>query len=267
MDKSDGPWQKCPQCQQLLYIKELERNLKVCPKCQHHFTLSAWERIDLLCDEGSFEETDRGLTTADPLNFSSGDKSYRQRLQEAQALTDLTEAVVSGWGRTNEHEIALAVCDFRFLAGSMGSVVGEKVTRTIERALDHHKPLVIVAASGGARMHEGIFSLMQMAKTTTALARLGPARVPYISVLTNQTLGGVTASFASLADAVIAEPQAIIGFAGPRVIEQVTKQRLPPNINTSEFRLEHGFLDMVVPRREIKETIGRLLRLYAAGAA
>lgn len=261
----DDLWSKCPRCKELLYAKELQKYLKVCPKCSYHFILSAKERIALLADEGSFDETDTDLATADPLQFVSLDKTYRDRIREAQASSDLSEAVVTGLAKIGGYPIVLAVCDFNFLAGTMGVVVGEKVARAVERAIERSAPLVIVSASGGARMHEGLFSLMQMAKTTAALAHLATIPLPYISILTDQTLGGVTASFASQADVVIAEPGAIIGFAGPRVIEQTTKQKLPPNVNTSEFRLQHGFVDMVVPRKELKDTVVRLLRLYLGG--
>lgn len=255
-------WVRCAQCRELLYVREFEKALKVCPKCGHHARLTARERIAQLADEETFVEYDAGLRSTDPLGFVSDGKCYRDRLAEAEAATGLAEAVVSGLARIDGHEVALAVCDMAFLAGSMGVVVGEKVARSAERALEWRIPLVVVAASGGARMHEGLFSLMQMAKTTTAVARLGEARLPYLAILTDPTLAGVTASFATQADVVIAEPGAYIGFAGARVIEQVTRQKLPAHLNTAEFRQAHGFVDLVVPRRDLRPTVSRLLTLY-----
>ncbi len=260
-------WVRCTRCGELLYVKEFEKNLKVCPKCDYHFRLSAKERIDLLLDRGSFVEMDADMEPGDPLGFVSMGEAYPDKVARTQAKTSLREAVTSGSGTLEGIPIQVAAADFSFLGASMGSVVGEKIVRTVERALASRQPVVMVSCSGGARMHEGIFSLMQMAKTSSALAWLSKAAIPYISVLTDPTTGGVTASFASLGDVSIAEPGALIGFAGPRVIEQITKQKLPPGFQTAEFLLEHGMIDMVIHRRELKATIGRLLRLYQGAAA
>ncbi len=258
---------KCPKCRDLLIGKDWEKNLKTCSRCGYHFRLSAEERIALLLDEGSFQELDSNLLSVDPLNFVSRSQSYQAKLREEREKTGLNEAVVIGTGTIEGLPLALAVMDFAFIGGSMGSVVGEKVTRAIERALADRSALLIVCTSGGARMQEGLFSLLQMAKTTAALARLGEARVPYISLLTDPTTGGVSASFAFLGDVVLAEPGALIGFAGPRVIEQAMHSRLPPDANTAEFVLNHGMLDAVVPRRLLRSTLARLLRLYAGARA
>ncbi|MCL4533826.1 MAG: acetyl-CoA carboxylase, carboxyltransferase subunit beta, partial [Bacteroidetes bacterium] len=251
---------------ELLYVKEFEKNLKVCPKCDYHFRLSAMERIELLTDQGSFVERDTDLLPGDPLDFMSLGQPYPEKVAETQARTGLAEAVKSGSGRLEGMPIQLAAADFAFLGASMGSVFGEKIVRVVERGLASRQPVVISSCSGGARMHEGIFSLMQMAKTSSALARLEKASIPFVSVLTDPTSGGVTASFASLGDVCIAEPGAFIGFAGPRLIEQITKQKLPAGFQTAEFLLEHGMIDMVVHRRELKATIGKLLRLYVGAA-
>lgn len=259
-------WVRCTRCGELLYVKEFERNLKVCPKCDFHFRLSALERIQLLTDPGSFVEEDADLQPGDPLGFVSMGQAYRDKIAETQARTSLTEAIVAGRGRLDGIPVQIAAADFSFIGASMGSVVGEKVARTMERALDTGEPVVIASCSGGARMQEGIFSLMQMAKTASAVARLERSSVPFISVLTDPTSGGVTASFASLGDVTIAEPGAFVGFAGPRLIEQITKQKLPPGFQTAEFVLEHGMIDMVVHRRELKATIAKLLRLYTGVA-
>ncbi len=255
-------WVRCSRCGELLYVKEFERNLKVCHRCDHHFRLSAAERIALLVDEGTFVEKDEDLLPADPLGFVSLGQPYPKKIAETQAKTGLTEAVTSGSGRIEGIPTQLAVCDFSFLGASMGSVFGEKITRTIERSLASRQPLVISSCSGGARMHEGIFSLMQLPKTTGALARLADAAIPFISLLTDPTWGGVSASFATLGDVILAEPGTGIGFAGARLIEQITKQKLPPGFQTAEFLLEHGMIDLVVHRRELKATVARLLRLY-----
>jgi len=259
-------WVRCTRCGELLYVKEFERNLKVCPKCDFHFRLSALERIHLLTDPGSFVEEDADLQPGDPLGFVSMGQAYRDKIAETQARTSLTEAIVAGRGRLDGIPVQIAAADFSFIGASMGSVVGEKVARTMERALATGEPVVIASCSGGARMQEGIFSLMQMAKTASAVARLERSSVPFISVLTDPTSGGVTASFASLGDVTIAEPGAFVGFAGPRLIEQITKQKLPPGFQTAEFVLEHGMIDMVVHRRELKATIAKLLRLYTGVA-
>lgn len=259
-------WVRCeaPHCREMIYVVEFERNLKVCPKCGHHARLSARDRIAMLVDGGSFQEMDVELQPADPLNFVSAGQPYTEKLAETQQKTGLTEAAISGRATIEGIPVVMVVLDFAFLGASMGTVVGEKVCRAAERAAHSQTPLVIVSSSGGARMHEGVYSLMQMAKTAAALERLGGARVPYISVLTDPTTGGVTASFAGLGDVMMAEPGALVGFAGPRVIEQTTRQKLPPGAQSAEFLLEHGMVDMVVHRRDLRPTIARLLRLYAS---
>ena len=264
----EGLWVKCPACGTIIYNKELAANLSVCPKCAHHFRLGAIERLRLLFDDGIWEEHDRGLVSTDPLGFVDT-KPYRDRLAAGLAATGLKDAVVVATGRIDGIPAIVAAMEYAFIGGSMGVVVGEKITRAIERAIERRLPLVVVSCSGGARMMEGALSLMQMAKICAALARLDRARLPYISVLTDPTTGGVTASFAMLGDVNIAEPKALIGFAGPRVIEQTIRQKLPEGFQRSEFLLEHGFLDMVVDRRELKATVARTLRfmLPAASAA
>jgi len=259
-------WVRCTRCGEQLYVKEFEKNLKVCHKCDYHFRLSAAERIDLLLDPGSFVERDADLEAGDPLGFVSLGQPYPKKITETQSKTGLREAVTSGSGKLEGMELQLAACDFSFLGASMGSVFGEKLVRTMERAMATRQPVVIVSCSGGARMHEGIFSLMQMAKTTATLGKMAEAAIPFISVLTDPTTGGVSASFAALGDVTIAEQGALIGFAGQRVVEQITKQKLPPGFQTAEFQLEHGMVDMVVHRREMKPTIGKLLRLYRGAA-
>jgi acetyl-CoA carboxylase carboxyl transferase subunit beta len=255
---------KCPNCKELLVGKDWEKNLRVCQRCGHHFRLSANERVELLLDKDSFEEFAQDLRSADPLEFVSKSQSYRTKLETERANAGLNESVVVGRGRIEDNALMLVVMDFRFIGGSMGSVAGEKITRAIERAADERIPLVIFSASGGARMQEGLFSLMQMAKTSAALSRLADAGVPYVSVLTDPTTGGVAASFAFLGDVILAEPGALIGFAGPRVIEQAMHQRLPKDTNTSEFVLEHGMIDDIVHRRMLRSTLTRLVRLYNA---
>jgi acetyl-CoA carboxylase carboxyl transferase subunit beta len=262
-------WVRCgnDRCKELIYVREFEKNLRVCQKCGHHARISAHERIAQLVDEGTFSEEDGELHAGDPLSFVSAGQAYRDKLAETRAKTGLREAIVCGLGTIDGVAARVAVADFGFLGASMGSVVGEKVTRAIERSASARVPLVAVCSSGGARMHEGIFSLMQMAKTSAALARLGQARTPFISVLADPTTGGVTASFASLGDILLAEPGALVGFAGPRVIEQITKQKLPPGTQRAEFQLEHGMVDRVVHRRDLKPTVARLLRFYGAAAS
>jgi acetyl-CoA carboxylase carboxyl transferase subunit beta len=255
-------WVRCEQCHELLYVREYEKNFKVCQKCEHHARLSAHERIQQLLDEGTFAEEDATLAAADPLGFRSLDQTYVAKLSENRHKTGLAEAIVCGRGSLEQLPVRLVVCDFGFMAGSMGSVMGEKVTRAVERCLAEGLPLVAVCSSGGARMQEGAFALMQMAKTAAVLARLGEARLPFICVLADPTTGGVTASWGGLGDVLIAEPGALVGFAGPRVIEQITKQKLPPDAQRAEFLLSHGMVDRVVPRRELRSTLGRLLRLY-----
>ncbi len=255
----DGLWSKCPKCSHLIFSKILNENLKVCPKCEYHLVLTCWDRVELLVDKDSFIEFAESLTSRDPLNFS-GPKTYREKLDDAKEKTGLKSAVVVGEGKINGREIALGVTDSRFIMGSMGSVVGEKIVRAAENALKRRVPLVIVSGSGGgARMYEGMLSLMQMAKTSGVLSLLKQENVPFISVLTHPTMAGVLASFAGLGDVTIAEPGALIGFTGPRVIKQTLKQDLPKGFQTSEFNLEHGLIDLVVPRKELKDTISKLL--------
>jgi acetyl-CoA carboxylase carboxyl transferase subunit beta len=262
----EGLWVKCPSCAQALYNKDLAGNQHVCPKCAHHFRISAAERLRQLFDDGAWIEHDRDLVSLDPLRFVDT-KPYAARLRASIEATGVKDAVLVGSGTLEGGQVVIAAMEYAFIGGSMGVVVGEKITRAVERALDGRLPLVVVSASGGARMMEGALSLMQMAKISAALARLDRARLPYISVLTDPTTGGVTASFAMLGDLNIAEPKALIGFAGPRVIEQTIRQKLPEGFQRSEFLLEHGMIDMVVDRRELKATIGRALRFMAAGAA
>jgi acetyl-CoA carboxylase carboxyl transferase subunit beta len=259
---AEGLWIKCDSCKEIIYRAEVERAGRVCPKCRYPFRISARERIASLTDANSFEEHDAGLTSVDPLGFKDT-KRYRDRVKAAQQKTGLGDAVVCGLGRIGGLPTALCAFEFGFLGGSMGSVVGEKLARAIELAIDKHVPVIIVAASGGARMQEGILSLMQMAKTATVLERLGRARLPFISVLTDPTTGGVTASFAMLGDVILAEPRALIGFAGPRVIAETIRQPLPEGFQRSEFQLEHGQIDMVVDRRDLKETLRRILAFFA----
>jgi acetyl-CoA carboxylase carboxyl transferase subunit beta len=254
----EGLWVKCPSCGEVIYNKDLAATLSVCPKCAHHFRIGALERLRMLFD-GEWQEYDVALRSNDPLAFVDT-KPYRKRLEASIAATGMKDAVVCATGRIEGIETSVAAMEYTFIGGSMGVVVGEKITRAIERAIERRLPVVIVASSGGARMMEGALSLMQMAKISAALARLDRARLPYVSVLTDPTTGGVTASFAMLGDVNLAEPKALIGFAGPRVIEQTIRQKLPEGFQRSEFLLEHGMLDMVVDRRELKAAIGRVLR-------
>jgi acetyl-CoA carboxylase carboxyl transferase subunit beta len=254
----EGLWVKCPGCQEALYNKDLAANLQVCPKCAHHFKLGAQDRLRMLFD-AAWEEHDRGLVSTDPLEFTDT-KPYRARLRASLQATGQRDAVVTASGRIEGIDTVVAAMEYDFIGGSMGVVVGEKITRAIERAVDRRHAVVIVSCSGGARMMEGTLSLMQMAKVSAALARLDRARLPYVSVLTDPTTGGVTASFAMLGDLNIAEPRALIGFAGPRVIEQTIRQKLPEGFQRSEFLLEKGMIDMVVDRRDLKATIGAALR-------
>ncbi|HEV2852490.1 MAG TPA: acetyl-CoA carboxylase, carboxyltransferase subunit beta [Thermoanaerobaculia bacterium] len=255
----EGLWVKCEGCKEIVYSRDLDRNLKVCPKCGYHFRIDARTRISLLLDDPDPRELFAGVSPVDPLNFRDS-KRYRDRLKTYQQAVGERDAVIVVQGAIEEIPVMLAVMEYRFMGGSMGSVVGEKITRAAERAAERKWPLVVVSASGGARMQEGVLSLMQMAKISAALARLRAARLPYVSVLTDPTTGGVTASFAMLGDLNIAEPGALIGFAGPRVIEQTIRQSLPEGFQRSEFLLEHGFLDLVVQRSEMKETLARCLR-------
>jgi len=255
----DGLWSKCPSCSHVIFNKILQENSKVCPKCNHHFTLTCWERIECLADKESFKEFYKDMESLDPLSFS-GPKSYKDKLKEETEATGLKDAIVVGEAKLEKKVIALAVTDSRFIMGSMGSVVGEKISRLIEYAVEKKLPVIIVSGSGGgARMYEGLLSLMQMAKTSGALANLKKANLPFISVLTHPTMAGVMASFAGLGDVIVAEPGALIGFTGPRVIKQTIKQDLPKGFQTSEFNLEHGMIDMVVHRRDLKAALSKLL--------
>jgi acetyl-CoA carboxylase carboxyl transferase subunit beta len=254
----DGLWTKCESCGEIIYVKELEKNLWVCHRCNFHFRIKSKDYIELLLDEGKLEEYDNNLVSTDPLKFKDS-KRYPDRIRDSRKKTGLNDAVIVGIGKIENKEVSFGVMDFGFIGGSMGSVVGEKVARAIERSLERKIPLVIVSCSGGARMQEGILSLMQMAKTSALLAKLYDANIPFISVLTNPTTAGVMASYASLGDVIIAEPKALLGFAGPRVIQQTIGQELPPGFQSSEFFLEHGFLDKIVERKDLKRTVSLLL--------
>jgi acetyl-CoA carboxylase carboxyl transferase subunit beta len=264
-DMPEGLWQKCPDCGEVIHQLTLVENLRVCPKCDYHFTLEAMDRLQAFLDAGTFEEMDADLEPADVLNFR-GPKTYRESLLKYQKLTGMPDAVVSGTGRIDGREIAVAAMDFRFITGSMGSVVGEKITRMIEHGTEHRLPVVIFTAAGGARMHEGLFALMQMAKTSGALALHAQAGLPYIAVLTNPTTGGVSASFATLGDLILAEPKCMVGFAGPRVIRETTQQDLPPGFQTAEFLDDHGLVDMIVHRKRMRSTIAEILNYFSAAA-
>jgi acetyl-CoA carboxylase carboxyl transferase subunit beta len=258
----EGLWLKCDSCKEIVFRKEVEKNAKVCPKCNYHFPITVQDRIGLLIDHGSFKEHAKGIYPMDPLNFKDSQK-YRDRLKSAQDKTRLRDAIVIGEGAVNGRSVVIGAFFFKFMGGSMGSVVGEKITRAAELAAEKRVPLVTISSSGGARMQEGTLSLMQMAKTSAAIARLQETRVPYISILTDPTFGGVTASFAMLGDVIIAEPRALIGFAGARVIEQTIKQQLPEEFQRSEFLLEHGMIDMIVERKHLKSTLSRLIRFMS----
>ena len=261
----EGLWQKCPCCSEMIHNLELVQNLRVCPKCDHHFTQSAQERLDMLLDPGTFEEHDADMVSVDTLKFT-GMASYTDRLRSYQKKTGLKDAVITGFGKIDDLKVAIAVMDFNFIAATMGSVVGEKLTRCIERATRERLPVIIVSASGGARMYEGMLSLLQMAKTCGALARHAQAQLPYFSVLTHPTTGGVSASFATVGDVNIAEPKAMIGFAGPRVIRETTHQDLPPDFQTAEFLEDHGLVDMIVHRKKLRETLANLIGYLAPAA-
>ena len=250
----EGLWTKCPKCSEMLYDKELDANLKVCHHCGHHFPISARERIHALVETCSFEEIDSGLVSVDILKFK-GVASYEQKLESYRKSTGLKDAILTGFGRIGPHRIGLGVMDFSFLGGSMGAVVGEKITRLIEASTDKGFPVILISSSGGARMYEGMFSLMQMAKTCAALAYLAKSRIPFISILTHPTTAGVMASYASVGDLILAEPAAMIGFAGPRVIKDTTQAELPPGFQTAEFLRDHGLVDSIVPRKEMKERV------------
>lgn len=258
----EGLWVKCNSCKEIIYRKEVDKNLKVCPKCNYHFRISAKERISLLIDENSFVEIGENLVSKDPLNFKD-QVTYKDRLGEYQKKTNNRDAAITGTALLDNHKVMLIVLDFEFMGGSMGSVVGEKFVMAAEKATEEELPLISVASSGGARMHEGIISLMQMAKTAASIAKFKEKSMPYISILADPTFGGVSASFAMLGDIIIAEPKSLIGFAGPRVIEQTIKQQLPENFQTAEFLLQHGMIDMIVSRKELKQTIVNLLSLTA----
>ena len=259
-----GLWQKCPGCSDVVHEIELAQNQRVCPRCDFHFAQSAKERIENLLDLESFVETDAHLTSVDTLKFR-GMATYQDRLRKYQESTGLTDAVISGHGLIEGYKVAIAVMDFSFLAATMGSVVGERITRTIEYGTANRSAVIIIAASGGARMYEGMLSLMQMAKTSGALALHAEAKLPYISVLTNPTTAGVMASFASLGDVIIAEPRSMVGFAGPRVIKETTHQDLPEGFQTAEFLEEHGLIDLIVHRKKMRAQIGQLLSYFSAG--
>jgi len=261
--KTEGLWVKCEGCRQIIWKKDLEENLNVCPKCEKHFRIDARTRLAQLLDDGQYEMFDGNLVSTDPLKFVDL-KAYSSRLHQAQEDTGLKDAVINAQGKLAGRPVIASVMEYAFIGGSMGAVVGETITRAVERAADTKMPLIIVSASGGARMMEGVVSLMQLAKISAALARLDEEKVPYISLLTDPTTGGVTASFAMLGDLNIAEPGALIGFAGPRVIEQTIRQKLPPGFQRSEFLLEHGMLDAVVPRKQLKPYIARALEFMAA---
>lgn len=256
----EGLWVKCESCREIIYKKEIDKNLRICPKCNYHFRISARERLELLVDEGSFVEMDAGLSSGDPLNFK--DKTlYKDKLRENKIKTGLEDAAISGEATVEGHPVVLVIMDFSFIGGSMGSVVGEKIVRAAEAATETSKPLITVASSGGARMQEGIFSLMQMARVSAAVGRLKDSGMLFISVLADPTFGGVTASFAMLGDVILAEPKSLIGFAGKGVIEQTIKQQLPEDFQRAEFLLEHGFIDKIVDRKDIRKTVAKIIEL------
>jgi acetyl-CoA carboxylase carboxyl transferase subunit beta len=261
--KTEGLWVKCEGCRQIIWKKDLEDNMNVCPKCEKHFRIDARARLALLLDDNQYETFDGNIASTDPLKFVDL-KPYSSRLKQAQEDTGLQDAIINAQGKLMGRPVVASVMEYAFIGGSMGAVVGEAITRAVERSLTSKTPLIIVSASGGARMMEGVISLMQLAKISAALARLDKAKVPYISLLTDPTTGGVTASFAMLGDLNIAEPGALIGFAGPRVIEQTIRQKLPPGFQRSEFLLEHGMLDAVVPRKQLKPYIARALEFMTA---
>ena len=258
--KDEDLWVECKRCKEQIYIAELEANLKVCPHCDYHFRLATRQRIHQLMDQDTFKEYDQHLASSDPLKFKDT-KKYKDRIKSLAKKGLSNDAVITGSGSMESLPIEICVFDFSFMGGSMGSVVGEKITRSIERAMENNSALVITSSSGGARMQEGIFSLMQMAKTSSALSKLSEMKIPYISILTDPTMGGVSASFSMLGDIILAEPGALIGFAGPRVIEQIIKQKLPEGFQTAEFLLEHGLINNVVHRKNLKSTVAQLLRV------
>ncbi len=261
--RTEGMWEKCAACRKIIWKKDLEANWQVCPRCDHHFRLNSLRRLELLMDGGEWTEHDAGLSSTDPLNFTDT-RAYRQRLKEAQKKLGMRDAIRCVDGKLAGRPVICCAMEFGFIGGSMGAVVGEKVTRAIDLAIERRNPLVVVSCSGGARMMEGTISLLQLAKVSGALSRLDDARLPYISILTDPTTGGVTASYAMLGDLNIAEPRALIGFAGPRVIEQTIRQKLPEGFQRSEFLLQHGFLDAVVHRKELKSYVASALEFFLA---
>ena len=271
--QADGPsvpdnlWTQCPRCKELTYSRDVERQLLVCPRCQYHMRLTARRRIETLVDPDSFTETDADLTPQDPLHFVANGDAYAEKIRSAERKTGSHEALITGLASILDHPVSLTVTEFGYFGASMGSVFGEKFVRAVERAIETRRALITVSSSGGARMHESMFSLMQMAKTTAALAELGEAGLPHVAILTDPCYGGVTASFTTVADVIMAEPGAMIGFAGPRVIEQTTRQKLPEGFQTAEFLLEHGMIDMVVPRRDLRHRIAAVLDVLAPSVA
>jgi len=260
--KDPDSWTKCKKCEELIYKKELAQNLYVCPKCDYHFRITAKQRLTQVVDKNTFKEYAKEVTSADPLSFVDGKESYINKVARAIKKTGQKSAVIVGTGKISGEPVAIAILDFFFMGGSLGSAMGEKIVRIVEKAIEKRIPLIIVSASGGARMHEGVYSLMQLVKTSVVLAKLHEERLPFISVVCDPTTGGVSASFATQADIIIAEPKALIGFAGPRVIEQTIKQKLPKDFQTAEFLLEKGMVDMVVHRKKLKDTLGKLLKLF-----
>ncbi|MCC6543019.1 MAG: acetyl-CoA carboxylase carboxyltransferase subunit beta [Nitrospirae bacterium] len=258
----EGLWIKCNYCREIIYRKEVEKSSMVCPKCKYHFYISVEDRIALIIDDGSFKEMDGSIYSLDPLEFKDSVK-YKDRIKNYQKSTGYADAFIYGEGKINELPVIVGIFNFKFMGGSMGSVVGEKILRAAETSMNTKFPLIIVSASGGARMQEGILSLMQMAKTSAALSRLSEMGIPYISILTDPTFGGVTASFAMLGDIIIAEPKALIGFAGPRVVEQTIKQQLPDGFQRAEFLLEHGMIDMIVERKKLKDTLSKVITFFS----
>lgn len=260
LDIPDGQWVKCKSCDEIIHRKQLELNQWVCPKCDYHFRIGSEEYIKILLDEGTFREINKKMRSADPLEFTDS-KKYADRIRDAIKKTGLNDAVRTGIGKMNGQKVSFACMDFRFIGGSMGSVVGEKIARAIDKAYENRIPMILLSQSGGARMMEGAYSLMQMAKTSTRLARLAEAKIPYISILTDPTTGGVTASYAMLGDVNLAEPKALIGFAGPRVIKETIGKDLPQGFQRSEFLLEHGFVDAIVHRKELKSKVSQILEM------
>ncbi|MFZ1321793.1 MAG: acetyl-CoA carboxylase, carboxyltransferase subunit beta [Ignavibacteria bacterium] len=257
---SDGNWLKCTECSEMIHKKTLEANFYICTHCGNHFRIGSEEYISILLDEGSFKEFDKKIRSIDPLNFEDT-KPYKKRIEDTIKNTDLYDAIRTGTGKINSIDVVLGCMDFKFIGGSMGSVVGEKISRAIDKAIKTKYPLIIISSSGGARMMEGAISLMQLAKTSTKLAKLNEEKIPYISILTNPTTGGSTASFSMLGDLNIAEPKALIAFAGPRVVKQATGKDLPPGFQKSEFLLEHGFIDLIVNRKDLKEKLTQIFKL------